>query len=56
MRLPLVTILEPLEMCNLYSCIGYGRIHEYKPVIDKMMSVDVVLDDPADPKTRMCEV
>ena len=37
-RFPLVTMLEPLEMCNL-SCIGCGRIHEYKPVMDKMMSV-----------------
>ena len=37
-RFPLVTMLEPLEMCNL-SCTGCGRIHEYKPVMDKMMSV-----------------
>ena len=38
-RFPLVTMLEPLEMCNL-ACIGCGRIHEYKSVMDKMMSVD----------------
>ena len=38
-RYPLVTMLEPLEMCNL-ACVGCGRIREYKPVIDKMMSVD----------------
>ena len=38
-RFPLVTMLEPLEMCNL-ACVGCGRIHEYKPVMDKMMSVE----------------
>ena len=38
-RFPLVTMLEPLEMCNL-SCIGCGRIHEYKPVMDRMMSTE----------------
>ena len=38
-RFPLVTMLEPLEMCNL-ACIGCGRIHEYKSVMDKMMPVD----------------
>jgi hopanoid biosynthesis associated radical SAM protein HpnH len=41
-RFPLVTMLEPLEMCNL-ACIGCGRIHEYKPVIDRMMPVDEAL-------------
>ncbi|MEK7814534.1 MAG: adenosyl-hopene transferase HpnH, partial [Chloroflexota bacterium] len=39
---PLVTMLEPLEMCNL-ACIGCGRIHEYKPVIDRMMPVEEAL-------------
>ncbi len=38
-RFPLVTMLEPLEACNL-SCTGCGRIREYKPVLDKFMSVD----------------
>ena len=38
-KFPLVTMLEPLEMCNL-ACIGCGRIREYKPVLDKMMPVD----------------
>ena len=38
-RFPLVTMLEPLEMCNL-ACIGCGRIREYKPVLDQVMSVD----------------
>ncbi|MFB3092755.1 MAG: hypothetical protein ACE1ZD_06080, partial [Dehalococcoidia bacterium] len=27
-RFPMVTMLEPLEMCNL-SCVGCGRIREY---------------------------
>jgi len=34
-----VTMLEPLEMCNL-ACVGCGRIREYKPVIDRMMPVE----------------
>ena len=42
-RFPLVTMLEPLEMCNL-ACVGCGRIREYQPVIDKMMPVNVALD------------
>ncbi len=37
-RFPLVTMLEPLEMCNL-ACAGCGRIREYQPVIDKIMPV-----------------
>ena len=41
-RFPLVTMLEPLEMCNL-ACTGCGRIREYKPVLDKLMSVDEAL-------------
>lgn len=41
-RFPLVTMLEPLEMCNL-ACVGCGRIREYKPVIDRMMPVDEAL-------------
>ncbi len=41
-RFPLVTMLEPLEMCNL-ACVGCGRIREYKPVIDKMMPVEEAL-------------
>ena len=42
-RFPLVTMLEPLEMCNL-ACAGCGRIREYQPVIDRMMPVDVALN------------
>ncbi|PKB81356.1 MAG: hopanoid biosynthesis associated radical SAM protein HpnH [SAR202 cluster bacterium Io17-Chloro-G9] len=41
-RFPLVTMLEPLEMCNL-ACTGCGRIREYKPVLDKMMPVEEAL-------------
>ena len=42
-RFPLVTMLEPLEMCNL-ACVGCGRIREYQPVIDRMMPVAVALN------------
>jgi len=42
-RFPLVTMLEPLEMCNL-ACVGCGRIREYQPVIDRIMPVDVALN------------
>jgi hopanoid biosynthesis associated radical SAM protein HpnH len=31
-------MLEPLEKCNL-ACEGCGRIREYEPVIDRMLSV-----------------
>ena len=41
-RFPLVTMLEPLEMCNL-ACIGCGRIREYQPVLNKMMTVEEAL-------------
>jgi len=41
-RFPLVTMLEPLEMCNL-ACVGCGRIREYRPVIDRIMPVDAAL-------------
>ena len=37
-RFPMVTMLEPLEMCNL-SCVGCGRIREYKAMMSKMMPV-----------------
>ena len=42
-RFPLVTMLEPLEMCNL-ACVGCGRIREYQPFLDKMMPVEVALN------------
>ena len=42
-RFPLVTMLEPLEMCNL-ACVGCGRIREYRGVLDQMMPVDEALD------------
>ena len=38
-RFPLVTMLEPLEACNL-ACGGCGRIREYEPVLDHMLSVE----------------
>ena len=41
-RFPLVTMLEPLEACNL-ACEGCGRIREYEPVLDRMLSVDQCL-------------
>jgi len=41
-RFPLVTMLEPLEMCNL-ACIGCGRIREYQPVLNKVMPVEEAL-------------
>ncbi|HXG36677.1 MAG TPA: adenosyl-hopene transferase HpnH [Dehalococcoidia bacterium] len=39
---PLTMILEPLEACNL-TCTGCGRIREYEPVIDHLMSVEDAL-------------
>ena len=42
-RFPLVTMLEPLEKCNL-ACEGCGRIREYEPVLDRMLSVRQCLD------------
>ena len=42
-RFPLVTMLEPLEKCNL-ACEGCGRIREYEPVLDKTLSVQDCLD------------
>ena len=42
-RFPLVTMLEPLEKCNL-ACEGCGRIREYEPVLDRMLSVQDCLD------------
>jgi hopanoid biosynthesis associated radical SAM protein HpnH len=45
-RFPIVTMLEPLETCNL-CCSGCGRVREYREtVIDlkKMVSVDKCLE------------
>ena len=42
-RFPLVTMLEPLEKCNL-ACVGCGRIREYEPVLDSMLTVQQCLD------------
>ena len=41
-RFPLVTMLEPLEKCNL-ACEGCGRIREYESVIERTVSVDKCL-------------
>lgn len=41
-RFPLVTMLEPLEKCNL-ACVGCGRIREYESVIDHMLTVEQCL-------------
>ena len=41
-RFPMVTMLEPLEACNL-ACEGCGRIREYEPVLDRVMSVEQCL-------------
>jgi hopanoid biosynthesis associated radical SAM protein HpnH len=41
-RFPMVTMLEPLEACNL-ACEGCGRIREYEPVIDRLLTVDQCL-------------
>jgi hopanoid biosynthesis associated radical SAM protein HpnH len=38
-RFPLVTILEPLEACNL-SCPGCGRVREYVHIGEKRLSVE----------------
>lgn len=38
-RFPLVTMLEPLEACNL-ACEGCGRIREYENVIHRQLTVE----------------
>jgi len=38
-RFPFVTMLEPLEACNL-ACIGCGRVREYRDVLDRRLSVE----------------
>jgi len=41
-RFPLVTMLEPLEACNL-ACEGCGRIREYAPVITQTLTLEQCL-------------
>lgn len=41
-RFPFVTMLEPLEACNL-ACTGCGRVREYRDVIDRRLTVDECL-------------
>ena len=38
-RFPLVTMLEPLEACNL-ACVGCGRVREYRDAMDRRLTVD----------------
>ncbi len=42
-RFPLVTMIEPLEQCNL-RCTGCGRIREYSDYMDERMSPEEVLE------------
>jgi hopanoid biosynthesis associated radical SAM protein HpnH len=41
-RFPFVTMIEPLELCNL-SCVGCGRVREYRHAIDRRLSPDECL-------------
>jgi hopanoid biosynthesis associated radical SAM protein HpnH len=41
-RFPFVTMLEPLELCNL-ACAGCGRVREYRDVVDRRLDVDACL-------------
>ena len=41
-RFPLVTMLEPLEACNL-ACEGCGRIREYESVIHRQLTLEECL-------------
>ncbi len=50
-RFPLVTMLEPLEACNL-ACEGCGRIREYESVIHKQLTAEdclAAVDDSGAP-------
>ena len=42
-RFPLVTMLEPLEACNL-ACEGCGRIREYESVIGRTLTVEQCME------------
>lgn len=42
-RFPLVTIIEPLEKCNL-RCTGCGRIREYSDHLDEKLSPKEVME------------
>ena len=41
-RFPLVVMLEPTHRCNL-SCVGCGRIREYRDTLDQVLTVDECL-------------
>ena len=42
-RFPLVLMLEPLHLCNL-SCLGCGRIREYKDTMQDKLTLQQCLD------------
>jgi hopanoid biosynthesis associated radical SAM protein HpnH len=55
-KYPLVMMLEPLHACNL-TCTGCGRIREYKPTINEMLTVEQCLnavDDCGAPIVSIC--
>ena len=54
-KFPLVTMLEPLEKCNL-ACEGCGRIREYEPVLDRMLTVDQCLTAVEDSGAPMVSI
>lgn len=41
-KFPLVLMLEPTHLCNL-SCLGCGRIQEYRDTLGQMLSLDECL-------------
>lgn len=42
-KFPFVLMMEPLFRCNL-SCLGCGRIQEYKDILNKVLSVEECMD------------
>ncbi|MGQ9919887.1 MAG: adenosyl-hopene transferase HpnH [Desulfobacca sp.] len=42
-KFPLVLMLEPTHLCNL-SCLGCGRIQEYRDSLGEMLSLDQCLE------------
>jgi len=55
-KFPLVMMLEPLHACNL-TCTGCGRIREYKPTINELLTVEqciAALEDCGAPIVSIC--
>ncbi|MGB7227678.1 MAG: adenosyl-hopene transferase HpnH, partial [Candidatus Acidiferrales bacterium] len=55
-KFPLVLMLEPLHACNL-TCTGCGRIREYKPTINELLTVEqciAALEDCGAPIASIC--